>query len=104
MILLTHAARTISPPRTSNPRERSEKSPETGFAPAMSSDAYQSEAENLIRRLLAEIRRGVFWPPAPSDAWQWDYAGLLYDRPELSVRSDWIADQEVRLARKEVPR
>ena len=77
---------------------------ETGFAPAMSSDAYQSEAENLIRRLLAEIRRGVFWPPAPSDAWQWEYAGLLYDRPELSVRSDWIADQEVRLARKEVPR
>ena len=74
---------------------------ETGFAQAMSSDAYQADAADLVRRLLAEIRRGVFWPPAPADAWQWDYAGILYDRPELSVRPDWIADQKARLARKE---
>ena len=75
---------------------------ETGFAPAMTSDAYQTDAEHLVRQLLSEIRRGVFWPPAPADAWQWDYAGILYDRPELSVREEWIADQEARLARKEV--
>ena len=75
---------------------------ETGFAPPMSADACQTDAERLIRRLLAEIRRGVFWPPAPSDAWQWDYAGLLYDRPESSVRKSWIDDQLTRLARGEV--
>lgn len=68
----------------------------TGFSEPLSSDAWQPDAEKLVRRLLAEIRRGVFWPPSPADAWQWDYAGVLFDRPERSVNVAWIADQEER--------
>jgi len=69
---------------------------ETGFGEAMASAAWQADAERLVRTLLAGIRRGVFWPPSPVDRWQWDYADILYDRPEFSVNGAWIADQEKR--------
>lgn len=66
---------------------------ETGFAEPMSADSWQVDADNLVRQLLANIRKGVFWPPSPKDVWRWDYAGILYDRPELSVNGEWLADQ-----------
>ena len=69
---------------------------ETCFADALDAAAWQTDAEQLVRRLLRDIRRGVFWPPAPTDEWRWDYAGLIYDRPELSVDARWLADQNVR--------
>jgi len=72
---------------------------ETGFGETLASAAWQADAERLVRTLLAAIRRGVFWPPSPADVWQWDYAGILYDRPEFSVNEDWIADQKGRGAR-----
>ena len=69
---------------------------ETGFAEAMASASWQSDAERLVRQLLDEIRRGIFWPPSPADKWQYDYAGILYDQPEFSVNLDWLADQKKR--------
>ena len=72
---------------------------ETGFTEAMASDSWQTDAERLVRQLLSEIRRGVFWPPSPADKWQYDYAGILYDLPEFSVNLDWLADQRKRGAR-----
>lgn len=71
---------------------------ETGFSEALDAAAWQADADRLVRRLLREIRRGVFWPPAPADLWHRDYAGLVYDRPERGVNAAWIADQEARRA------
>ncbi len=78
---------------------RRETAEETGFTEAMASDSWQTDAERLVRQLLSEIRRGVFWPPSPADKWQYDYAGILYDLPEFSVNLDWLADQRKRGAR-----
>ncbi len=69
---------------------------ETGFAEAISSAAWQSDAERLIRRLLADLRRGIFWPPSPDDLWMRDYAGLIFDDPQQSVNAAWLADQKDR--------
>lgn len=55
------------------------------------------EAEKEIRRLLARLEAGVFWPPSPKREWQWDYADWLMPRPEESVSPSWIADQEKRV-------
>ena len=59
--------------------------------------AYVPEAEAQVRELIGRIERGVFWPPAPTREWQYDYADWLYPSPDLSVDEDWIADQESRL-------
>ena len=60
--------------------------------------AYVPEAEAQVRALVERIERGVFWPPAPTGEWKYDYDDWLYPSPEASVDEDWIADQVKRLA------
>ena len=76
--------------------EKTQRKEETGFAEAISSAAWQSDAERLIRRLLADLRRGIFWPPSPDDLWMREYAGLIFDDPQQSVNAAWLADQKDR--------
>jgi len=59
--------------------------------------AYVPEAEEQVRALVERIERGIFWPPAPTREWQYDYADWLYPSPEESVDEAWIADQAARL-------
>lgn len=58
--------------------------------------AYVPEAEQLTRELIAKIERGIFWPPAPSGEWKYDYEDWLMPNPEASVSEAWIKDQEAR--------
>ena len=59
--------------------------------------AYVPEAEAKVRDLVERIERGIFWPPAATKEWQYDYADWLYPSPELSVDGDWISDQQRRI-------
>lgn len=61
--------------------------------------AYVPEAETIVRKLIGRIEQGIFWPPAATQEWQYDYADWLYPTPEASVDEDWIADQNERLAK-----
>ena len=61
------------------------------------SGAYVPEAESIVRSLIERIERGIFWPPAVTDEWIYDYSDWLYPAPEQSVDEDWIADQKSRL-------
>ncbi len=70
----------------------------TCFTEPFDTVGYQADAENLVRRLLADIRRGVFWPPSPKQEWRGDYTGLLFDTPEASVNEAWLNDQKTRVA------
>ena len=58
---------------------------------------YVPEAEALVRELIAKIERGIFWPPAVTSEWQYDYADWLAPRPEESVSEAWIEDQLARV-------
>ena len=62
---------------------------------------YVPEAEALIRELVPKIERGIFWPPAPSREWQYDYKDWLMPNPESSVSEEWIADQLARQPQEE---
>ncbi len=70
----------------------------TGFSEPFDTAADQADAEALVRHVLADIRRGVFWPPSSQKEWRFDYAGLLFDTPAESVSETWVADQETRVA------
>ena len=59
--------------------------------------AYVPEAEAKVRELVNRIERGIFWPPAATKEWQYDYADWLYPSPERSVAEGWISDQQRRL-------
>ena len=61
------------------------------------SGEFVSEAEVEVRRLIDRMERGIFWPPSPVMAWQWDFKGWIFNTPEESVKADWIQDQEWRL-------
>ena len=50
-----------------------------------------------MRRIIERIERGIFWPPASTREWKYDFADWLYPVPELSVDDDWIADQSKRI-------
>lgn len=56
------------------------------------------EAEELARAKIAEIERGIFWPPAPSEEWRYDYKDWLAPDPAKTVSAEWIRDQEARHA------
>ena len=60
--------------------------------------AYVPEAEAKVRELIDRIERGIFWPPSPKNAWQWDYQTWIFNTPEESVDAAWLADQLARLA------
>ncbi|MBR2838723.1 MAG: PD-(D/E)XK nuclease family protein, partial [Kiritimatiellae bacterium] len=60
--------------------------------------AFVAEAEREVRRLVDRIERGVFWPPAPTNEWQWDFGDWMFGTPAASVDPAWLADQERRLA------
>ena len=64
------------------------------------SGAYVPEAEAIVRDLVGRIERGIFWPPATTREWRYDYADWLYPSPEESVDENWIADQVNRVARE----
>ena len=61
------------------------------------SGAYVPEAESIVRRLIDRIERGIFWPPASTGEWTYDYSDWLCPAPEQSVDEDWLADQRKRL-------
>jgi len=67
------------------------------------SGGFVPEAEALLRTLIPQIERGIFWPPAPTNEWQYDYADWLMPSPETSVSEAWIKDQMKRINEKEVP-
>ena len=51
------------------------------------------------RVAIRRIRQGVFWPPAPGTALQYDLAEAFLDFAEKDLAdSDWVRDQEKRLA------
>ena len=54
------------------------------------------EAEAQVHELVERIERGIFWPPAETGEWKYDYADWLLPSPEESVDEDWIADQLAR--------
>ena len=58
--------------------------------------AFVAEAEAKVRELIDKIERGIFWPPSPKDAWRWDFADWIFNKPEDSVDPAWLADQEKR--------
>lgn len=68
---------------------------ETVFTEPMTGE-YVADAEVVVRRLIADIEAGRFWPPSPVDAWRWDFGSLVFNTPQESVRAEWIADQESR--------
>ena len=51
------------------------------------------EAEKVVRELLPRIERGIFWPPAKSREWRFDFKDWLSPNPEDTVDEAWIADQ-----------
>lgn len=59
------------------------------------------EAERLVKHLIAQIEKGIFWPPAPAEknkfAWQYNYEDWLSPSPRETVDEEWIKDQESRL-------
>ena len=56
------------------------------------------EAEAKARDLIDGIERGVFWPASETAEYKWDFPHLIFNSPEESVSSAWIADQKRRLA------
>ena len=72
------------------------KTAETTLFAGPTNGAYVAEAEVKIRELIDRIERGIFWPPAPSNAWQWDFGAWIFNTPEESVDAAWLADQRRR--------
>ncbi len=60
-----------------------------------------AEAEQVVRRLIDGIERGIFWPPSDQDIWRWDFSSWIVGTPEESVNADWLDDQNRRLAEVE---
>ena len=56
-------------------------------------------AMDAARRVISGVQSGIFWPPAPNEAWARDYGALFLESPERSISPDWIADQSARLAK-----
>ena len=70
---------------------------EVKFSAPMSGELV-ADAERLIREtLIPRIEAGIFWPPARTGEWKYDYEDWLKPNPEASVDEAWIADQERRL-------
>jgi len=63
------------------------------------SGAFVPEAEALLRELVGRIEQGIFWPPAPSCEWKYDYEDWLSPSPEDTVDAGWIEDQKSRCAK-----
>lgn len=59
--------------------------------------AFVAEAEAVLRELVGRIERGIFWPPAATKEWRYDYGDWLRPSPEESVDPAWIEDQARRL-------
>ena len=72
------------------------KTAETTLFAGPTNGAYVAEAEVKVRELIDRIERGIFWPPAPSNAWQWDFSAWVFNTPEESVDAAWLADQQRR--------
>ena len=69
------------------------KTAETTLFSGPMNGAYVAEAEAKVREIIDGIERGVFWPPAPTNDWQWDFGGWIFNTPEESVDEAWLADQ-----------
>ena len=72
------------------------KTPETTLFTPPLSGALVSEAEAKVRELINHIEHGIFWPPAPTAAWKWDFEDWIFNTPEESVDEAWLADQKRR--------
>ncbi len=71
---------------------------ETGFSEMISGEVVV-EAERQLREAISKIEKGIFWPPAPTQEWRYDFKDWLIPSPEESVSEKWIKDQ---LARQSV--
>ena len=58
----------------------------------------RDDAAEAVRWVIGRVKAGIYWPPAPKDAWARDYGALFLESPGQSVSPDWIRDQEKRLA------
>jgi ATP-dependent helicase/nuclease subunit B len=58
----------------------------------------RDDAVAAMRWVIDRVKAGVYWPPAPKDAWARDYGSLFLESPAQSVSPDWISDQASRLA------
>lgn len=56
--------------------------------------------EDEVRKTVARIEAGLFWPPNENKAWKYDYEDWLSPSPEEVVNEEWIADQLRRLAER----
>ena len=65
--------------------------------------ACRDEAVEAVRWVISRVKKGIYWPPSPKEAWARDYGSLILESPEQSVAPDWIADQAARLAEGEAP-
>lgn len=55
-------------------------------------------AVETARRAVALIERNIFWPPGPSEEWQWDLKGLFVTDPHTDLSgTEWVQEQERRL-------
>lgn len=57
--------------------------------------------EDEIRKTIARIEAGIFWPPNDVPAWKYDYEDWLSPSPQEAVNEEWIADQLRRLEKAE---
>jgi hypothetical protein len=55
------------------------------------------EAEAKVKELIDGIEHGVFWPASDTREYRWDFEHMIFNSPEESVASAWIADQRRRL-------
>ena len=73
------------------------KTAETTLFTGPLNGAFVAEAEAKVRDLIDRIERGIFWPPSPTNAWQWDFKEWIFNSPEESVDETWLADQKRRV-------
>ena len=69
-----------------------------GGDPAHTIFALRTSALDTAHCAFQQCLAGIFWPPGPSDQWQYDFAALFPEGPEGLVPDAWRAEQERRLA------
>lgn len=56
-------------------------------------------ALDTARIAIRRIKQGIFWPPGPGGELRYDLNDIILDSPEKDMKdSDWVKDQEKRLA------
>ena len=59
---------------------------------------FAQQAYDTAKSAVEAMAQGIFWPPAPGDLWQRDFASLFVFSPKVDLRGEWLDAQETRLA------